>query len=71
MFSPAKCYQQVHLQAWVISRGHTAAIMMMLTNSSCCCCFRWLPEEEEVEVEDDLEPKYVNGKRVLVNREIE
>lgn len=45
--------------------------MMMLTNNRCCCCFRWLPEEEEVEVEDDLEPKYVNGKRVLVNREIE
>jgi len=30
-----------------------------------------LPEEEEVEVEEDLEPKYVNGQRVLVNREIE
>jgi hypothetical protein len=40
------------------------------TNISCCCC-RWLPDEEEVEVPEDTSPKYVGGKRVLVNREIE
>jgi translation initiation factor IF-3 len=32
---------------------------------------RWLPDEEEVEVPEDTSPKYVGGKRVLVNREIE
>jgi hypothetical protein len=32
---------------------------------------RWLPEEEFVEVPEDTSPKYVNGKRVMVNRDIE
>uniref|UniRef100_A0A383VQ51 Translation initiation factor IF-3 n=1 Tax=Tetradesmus obliquus TaxID=3088 RepID=A0A383VQ51_TETOB len=32
---------------------------------------RWLPDEELVEVPEDTSPKYVNGKRVMVNRDIE
>eukprot|EP00879_Flechtneria_rotunda_P000827 GHRR01000951.1.p1 GENE.GHRR01000951.1~~GHRR01000951.1.p1 ORF type:complete len:343 (+),score=81.00 GHRR01000951.1:185-1213(+) len=31
---------------------------------------RWV-EDEELEEQDDLEPKYINGRRVLVNREIQ
>ncbi|KAF6262209.1 translation initiation factor IF-3, C-terminal domain-containing protein [Scenedesmus sp. NREL 46B-D3] len=32
---------------------------------------RWVPEDELLEVPEDTSPKYVNGKRVLVNRDIE
>eukprot|EP00882_Tetradesmus_deserticola_P001915 GHRQ01002054.1.p1 GENE.GHRQ01002054.1~~GHRQ01002054.1.p1 ORF type:complete len:365 (+),score=115.09 GHRQ01002054.1:159-1253(+) len=32
---------------------------------------RWLPEDELMEVVEDTSPKYVNGKRVMVNRDIE
>lgn len=45
--------------------------VFLQVQTSCNLHRRWYNEEEEIEVEEDTSPKYVNGKRVLVNKEIQ